>query len=364
MRSAVDHHPIAASAQSSATSPSRARTAVSAGPAPAGVGRRGDHAPRRTRTSRARLALVLDPERVDPRASRLGHREVRPGRVEHAGEADRLAGLDAEGHDVLDLEVDRVPTRTPWRRPSSVSSIGARSTPSTSPTSGARPAIGPPSCPPKTFASLSACSSLARSSMNIPSRQLPSVITFGVSMITTAFSPADVGAVDLALAHVEGERRAAEVVRRAVVERQVARAHQLARAGLGIAALQAPGHPAPPLDSSAAILQRTPERVNRAGGAAGPASRLGRLTGGESSARIQRLTSSRSSHDVERRGRHGAGRRFDRGSRLPDARRRCRRARSFPAGRHRDLRAFTASLRVVKKFSAAARWSASARSSE
>jgi hypothetical protein len=37
---------------------------------------------------------------------------------------------------------------------------------------------------------LSACSSLARSSTNIPSRQLPSVITFGVSMITTTLSPA------------------------------------------------------------------------------------------------------------------------------------------------------------------------------
>src|SRR3954469_8969118 len=82
------------------------------------------------------------------------------------------------------------PTRTPWRRPSSVTSIRARSTPSTWPTSGARPAIGPPSCPLKTFASLSACSSLACSSMNIPTRQFPSVITFGVSMITTAFRPA------------------------------------------------------------------------------------------------------------------------------------------------------------------------------
>src|SRR6185295_18257963 len=64
------------------------------------------------------------------------------------------------------------PTITPWRSPSSVSSIRARSTPTTSPTSGTRPAMGPPSCPPKTLPSLSACSSLARSSMNMPSRQL------------------------------------------------------------------------------------------------------------------------------------------------------------------------------------------------
>src|SRR6185436_5435507 len=60
----------------------------------------------------------------------------------------------------------------------------------------------------------------------------------------------DVRTVDLALAHVERERRTAEVVRRAVVERQVAWAHQLARARLRIAALHAPGHPAPPLDST------------------------------------------------------------------------------------------------------------------
>src|SRR6185436_10547569 len=57
----------------------------------------------------------------------------------------------------------------------------------------------------------------------------------------------DVGAVDLPVADVEGERRTAEVVRRTVVERQVARAHQLARARLRVAALQGPSHPAPPL---------------------------------------------------------------------------------------------------------------------
>jgi hypothetical protein len=56
-----------------------------------------------------RLALVLDPKGVDPRAPRLGHREIGPNRVKHAGEPDGLAGLNAERHDVLDLEVDRVP---------------------------------------------------------------------------------------------------------------------------------------------------------------------------------------------------------------------------------------------------------------
>ena len=49
--------------------------------------------------------------------------------------------------------------------------------------------MGPPSCPPKTWTSLSNCSSLAWSSTNIPSRQLPSVMTFGVSMIVTTLRP-------------------------------------------------------------------------------------------------------------------------------------------------------------------------------
>jgi hypothetical protein len=42
------------------------------------------------------------------------------------------------------------PTRTLWRSLSSLTSIAARSTPSTSPTNGASAAMGPPSCPVKT----------------------------------------------------------------------------------------------------------------------------------------------------------------------------------------------------------------------
>jgi hypothetical protein len=56
--------------------------------------------------------------------------------------------------------------------------------------SGASAAIGPPSCPPNTCTSLSACSSLAWSSTNTPSFQLPSVITFGVSAIAATLRPA------------------------------------------------------------------------------------------------------------------------------------------------------------------------------
>src|SRR5205807_662522 len=55
-----------------------------------------------------RLGLVLDAERVDVRSLRLGHCEVRADGMEHALESHRLSGLDAERHDVLDLEVDCV----------------------------------------------------------------------------------------------------------------------------------------------------------------------------------------------------------------------------------------------------------------
>ena len=81
------------------------------------------------------------------------------------------------------------PILTLCRTPSSTTSIGTRSTPSISPTSGASPAIGPPSWPPNTAVSFSICSSLAFSSTNMPSFQLPSVITLGVSAIAATFRP-------------------------------------------------------------------------------------------------------------------------------------------------------------------------------
>src|SRR5262249_16319291 len=53
---------------------------------------------------------------------------------------------------------------------------------------------------------------------------------------------ADVRALDLALANVEDERDAPVVVRRAVVEREGARAHELAVARLEVAPVDVPGH--------------------------------------------------------------------------------------------------------------------------
>jgi hypothetical protein len=70
--------------------------------------------------------------------------------------------------------------------------IGARSTPRISPTNGASAAIGPPSCPLKTWTSFSVCSSVAFSSKKTPRRQFPSVMIFVVSA-TTAISSSSRG---------------------------------------------------------------------------------------------------------------------------------------------------------------------------
>src|SRR5512132_169953 len=111
---AVHHQPIAARATSSATRPRRMRTAASAGASPPPVGRpacagalMASGGPGKLGCREAGLALVLNAERVDTRPLRLGHGEVRANGMEHPVESHRLAGFDAERHDVLDLEVDR-----------------------------------------------------------------------------------------------------------------------------------------------------------------------------------------------------------------------------------------------------------------
>src|SRR6478672_6401343 len=108
---AVHHQPTPARANSSATSPSRARAAANAGARPAPPGTRagaetvmGSGCPRELGRREPGLPLVLDAEGVDLRALRLRHCQVGRHRVEHAWEANRLAGLDTEGHHVFDLE--------------------------------------------------------------------------------------------------------------------------------------------------------------------------------------------------------------------------------------------------------------------
>ena len=194
------------------------------------------------------LALVLDAEGVDPRALRLRHREVRrrPG-----GTCRRTAPARRSRRRTARCPRSRSRSRRRRARCDAArrrcTSIAARSTPSISPTSGASAAIGPPSWPPKTWTSLSSCSSVARSSTNTPSRQFPSVMTFGVSAMAATLSPPMSVPSISSLADVEDERHATEVVGGAVVEGQVARAHQLARTRLDVAALEVPGHGRPPV---------------------------------------------------------------------------------------------------------------------
>src|SRR4051812_46599756 len=115
IRSAVHHQLTAASANSSATSPTRARVAANAGAiAVPRLGRSRACAtatsggPGEPRRRQPRLPFVLDAEGVDPGTRRFRDREIRRHRMEHAVEPNRLARLDPEGHDVLDFEVDHV----------------------------------------------------------------------------------------------------------------------------------------------------------------------------------------------------------------------------------------------------------------
>ncbi len=76
-----------------------------------------------------------------------------------------------------------------WVPSSWESSIGIFAMPRFSPTSGPSASIGPPSWPPNTAPSFSACSSVAFSSIRTPSRQFPSLITCGVSATAATVRP-------------------------------------------------------------------------------------------------------------------------------------------------------------------------------
>src|SRR5215216_4722202 len=111
--STVHHQPTAARAKRRAMSPSRAREAAKADARPAVPGAcscaetiKRSGGPRELR-GQTGLPLVLDAEGADLRACRLGRRQLGGDWVEDALEVNRDAGFDAEGDDVLDLEVDR-----------------------------------------------------------------------------------------------------------------------------------------------------------------------------------------------------------------------------------------------------------------
>src|SRR4051794_8351839 len=234
-------------AKSVPTRPRRTRTAANAGARspPPGAGPCANAliasgGPGELRGGQTCLAVVLDAEGVDPRAPRLGHRQVRAGWVEHAVEPDRATGLHPERHDVLDLEVDGVPHADAVPQP-------------------VVPYLDRGPLDPDDLAHEGGkCRHRAAELPTEDLDQLVELLVGGLGVDKHPESPValghdlrrvddrdhsaapDIGALDLALADVEGQRRPAEVVGRAMVEADVARAHQLTRAGLNVAALEVP----------------------------------------------------------------------------------------------------------------------------
>ena len=148
--------------------------------------------------------------------------------MEHAGEPHRLAGLDAEGHDVLDLEVDRVADAHAVTQPVVVSSMRPLDAEHLA-DERSEPSHRTAELPAEDLGELVGL--LVARPLVDEHPEPPVAVGHHLRRVDDdhGIEPADVGAVDLALADVEGERRAAEVVGRAMVEGQIARAHQLTR---------------------------------------------------------------------------------------------------------------------------------------
>src|SRR3954447_3154846 len=245
----VHHQPTPARANRTATSPSRARAAASAGARPPPPVRRccagalmGSGGPGELGARQTGLALVLDAEGVDPGAPRLGHRQVRPRRVEHAVEPNRPTGLDPEGDDVLDLELDRVPDADAVSQPVVVNLDGRPLDPDDLAHEGGE--RGHRAAEPAAEDVDQLVELFVRGSIVDEHPEPPVPVGHDLRGVDDRHHPAatDVGAVDLTLADGEGQGRPAEVVGGAMVEREVARAHQLARARLDVAALEVPCH--------------------------------------------------------------------------------------------------------------------------
>src|SRR3954468_16535544 len=247
--STVHHQHAAASTKRRAISPSRVRAAAKAGASPPVPGARScaeaikrSGGPRELGGRKCRLPVVLDAKSVDPRPRRLGSREVWRNRVEHAVEAHRLSGLDPEGDDVLDLEVDRVADANAVTQ--AVVDDFDRNTLNTEHLADKR------SQPCHRSSLLSAedrrelLRLLVRGVLVDEHAELPVSLGHDLRRVRDRgdFETAHVRALDLALADVEDEGHAAVVVCRPVVERKIARAHEIAGARLDVAALETPGH--------------------------------------------------------------------------------------------------------------------------
>src|SRR3954451_17039863 len=194
----------------------------------------------------AGLALVLDAEGAYLRALRLRHGQVRRNRMEYAVELHGVAVLDAERDDVLDLEVDRV--------------VDAHAVVHAVVVDLDRGALDAEHLADQRREARHRSAELAREDLDELVRLL--LARVGVDERTELPVPvghdlrrvgdrhelqaADVGSLDLALLDVEAKSDAAVVIRRSVVEGEVARAHQLARARLHVTTADIPRHDGSP----------------------------------------------------------------------------------------------------------------------
>src|SRR6185437_29241 len=202
--------------------------------------------PGELRPGEGRLALVLDAEGIDARAGRLRDRQLGPGGMEDPDEPCRLSRLDAERHDVLDLEVDRVPDLDAVAE--TVLLDVDRGTLDSEALADERTERlhRAAELPAEDGAELRRL--LVRGLRVDEDAEAPVSVGHHLGRIRdrSHLETAHVGALDLAVDDVEDQRHATAVVVGTERERCRARAHDLARAGLEIRSLETPGHCQPP----------------------------------------------------------------------------------------------------------------------
>ena len=208
-------------------SPSRVRAAAKAGARPPAPGARScaeaikrSGGPRELGGRQPRLPLVLDAEGVD--LDRFASAIVRFEPTGWNMPSKRTGCPVSTPNGTMSSTSKSIasPIRTLWRRPSSTTSIGARSTPSTSPTSGASACHRAAHLPAEDRAEL--LHLLVGRVLVDEHAETPVALGHDLRRVRDHgdLAPADVRALDLALADVEDESDAAVVVRRAVVERE------------------------------------------------------------------------------------------------------------------------------------------------
>src|SRR4051795_528180 len=162
--------------------------------------------------------------------------------MEHPVELDRLTALDAEGHEVLDLEVDHV-THPHAVAKRVVLDVEGRALRAEHLPDQRREALHGPTGLTGEYPAELLKLLVARVVVD-EHPHAPVALGHHLRRVGDQgdLAARQVDSVRLAVTNIEDERHAAVVVRGPVVEREVARAHQLARARLRVAALQAPGH--------------------------------------------------------------------------------------------------------------------------